>query len=75
MFSSSLFLLDNSSPKYFKQKISLRFKKEEENAQINHGQSLCQNYLKLKEGLKVYARSKSYKVEKAFEAECRSEKV
>lgn len=54
------------NPKYMKQKVSLRVKQEENNAYCTHEQSLEQNYVKLKHNLKVYARSKSMKLDRAF---------
>jgi hypothetical protein len=60
-------LSKGDNPNYIKQKVSLRIKKEESNAYSTHEQSLCQNYVKLKHNLQIYARSKSMKLEKAFE--------
>ncbi len=45
-----------------KQKISVRFQHEEDNAHLRYNQTLIYNYNKLKHKLSAYGRSKSYKV-------------
>jgi uncharacterized protein YbgA (DUF1722 family) len=56
---------------YFREKISTRVKDEEMNASFLHMQSLNTNFNRLKQNLKTYARSSSFKVQKTFDREDR----
>lgn len=56
---------------YFREKISTRVKDEEMNASFLHLQSLNSNFNRLKQNLKTYARSSSFKVQKTFDREGR----
>lgn len=67
LYRSSLSLSNSRPPQYVKQKVSLRVRKEEDLAMTTHELSLHHNYAKLKHNLKAYARSKSMKLDKAFE--------